>query len=535
MTQKEIDRLKRVEERIIEIAQEEGLQTTDTIFEVVPADRVLEGMSFHFPTNFSYWQFGRDYEKNRTIYEHTGQGIPYEQVWNFETPKALIAETNPFALKVLTIAHVMGHVDFFLANKYLQHARSVADIATEARRAARRFQTYESIYGQHAVENIMDAAEAIQWHQSPNLFANEENEKEIREYLVKLKQEQLQWKIDNPSTYAHHITAEDIQIYRREIEDLQDKTPPQPAYDLLSYIIRHASGKTLKPWMKDVLSVMRNQARHLAPNARTKTLNEGWASFWHYRIMHRLFKENVLDDKDFSVFNHYHAAVVRKSKYQMNWYSIGLALFEDIKYRWDTGRFGEEYEKCEDPYKKAKWFKDAKLGMEKIFEVRELCNDYLAIDEFFTNEFIRGNELYIYQERYDDETDTIVDEIVEDNPAIIRIILKNSLSKFIAPLIYVKDGNYKDTGDLLLVHHFKGYPFEALQYLELTPQSWRNKTMERIFRLWGRPVHLDTFHLDETPEEWILTLIRCSYGGGKNHSEEPQNTHKFKKDKKLIF
>ena len=135
MKKRGIERLVEIEKRIKKIAEESGLLTTDITFEITTAQRVLEGMAYEFPVNFSHWTFGRDYEKYRTIYEHTGTGIPYEQVWNFDKPKAFLVETNPFALNVLVIAHVYGHVDFFLANRYLKQGRSFSNVAEEARNA----------------------------------------------------------------------------------------------------------------------------------------------------------------------------------------------------------------------------------------------------------------------------------------------------------------------------------------------------------------------------------------------------------------
>ncbi len=76
MNQEELDRLRKIDVRVREIAEDMGLLTTEIMFEIVSAQRVLEGMSYNFPTNFSHWSFGRDYERNRTIYEHTGHGIP---------------------------------------------------------------------------------------------------------------------------------------------------------------------------------------------------------------------------------------------------------------------------------------------------------------------------------------------------------------------------------------------------------------------------------------------------------------------------
>src|SRR3989344_6453104 len=175
MTKKELERLIEIEGRVKEIAEEYGLITTEIDFELTTAQRVLEGMSYMFPVNYSHWSFGRDFEKNRTIYEHTGSGIPYEQVWNFERPKAFLVETNPFALNALILAHVYGHVDFFRGSRYLQQGRSYSNVAEEARNAATIFRLYEERHGKD-VEKIIDAGMSIQWHQNSDPFYEEQSE-----------------------------------------------------------------------------------------------------------------------------------------------------------------------------------------------------------------------------------------------------------------------------------------------------------------------------------------------------------------------
>mgnify|MGYP001578885220 FL=1 len=163
MKKQELARLAKMEEQILRIAEEEGLNIGEKgiIFEVVPPRRMIEGMAYMFPVNFSHWSFGRDFDQYRTIYEHSGGGIPYEQVWNFEMPKALLVDTNPFALNVLGMAHVVYHVDFFRRNAYTSHGRSFSDIAEEARFAAERFRRYESRYGKDKVEAILDAGMSL--------------------------------------------------------------------------------------------------------------------------------------------------------------------------------------------------------------------------------------------------------------------------------------------------------------------------------------------------------------------------------------
>src|SRR3989344_2090196 len=168
MNKQELQRLIDLEKAIKKIAEEEGLLTTEINFEIASSQQVMEGMAYNFPINFSHWSFGRDYDRHRTIYEHLGAGLPYEQVWNFEKPRALLVETNPFALQALVIAHVYGHVDFFLANRFSRHGRSFSDVAEEARKSADRFRKYEEKHGVEAVERMIEAAFSIQWHQHPD-------------------------------------------------------------------------------------------------------------------------------------------------------------------------------------------------------------------------------------------------------------------------------------------------------------------------------------------------------------------------------
>ena len=64
----------------------------------------------------------------------------------------------------------------------------------------------------------------------------------------------------------------DIRETEERLKRLARKTPPEPVYDLLWYIIRK-SPLPLESWQQDVLGVVRNQARALAPDRKTKILN----------------------------------------------------------------------------------------------------------------------------------------------------------------------------------------------------------------------------------------------------------------------
>ena len=481
MTKKELNRLIELDKRIQELVKEFGLLTTEVDFEVTTAQRVLEGMSYMFPTNFSHWSFGRDFEKHRTIYEHTGSGIPYEQVWNFDRPKAFLVETNPLALNALILAHVYGHVDFFLGSRFLQHSRTYSNVAEEARNAAERFRKYEERHGQKDVETIIDAGMSIQWHQNPDPFFQELDEETVREQLLDIERAKLERFRDIESEFKKPETRETVARMERKLEILTTKTPPEPTYDLLGYIIQK-SPKPLKPWMLDVLRVIRNQARCLNPNRRIKMLNEGWASYWHVKIMRRLFQEGLLKEEEHGIFNDFHSGVTRESRISFNWYRIGLALFENIKERWDSGRFGKEYEEERDSYKHSHWNTNVGLGNEKIFQVRQFYSDRMAVEEFFTDEFIREQEIYIWVGIPTDDGGMEY-HIAEDDPEEIRKNLKEMFTSYGIPTITVENGNHNNQNHLLLRHHWTGFELDPL---------YMNATLDKLNHLWGKKVFIET-------------------------------------------
>ncbi len=484
MKKTDIARLSKIEDRIRRIAEDNGLLTTDILFEVVPARKMLESMAYMFPTNFSHWSFGRDYEKYRTIYEYTGSGIPYEQVWNFDKPRALIVETNPVALNIMVIAHVFGHVDFFLANGFLRRGREVADIAEEARNAANRFAAYEERFGKQDVERVMDAAMSIMWHENPDPFFDEPEEEELRERLIEIERAKLERTRSLKSEFSKPESREETAAIEEKLAELMKKTPPEPTHDLLLYISRR-SPKPLKPWMADVISVIRRQARALSPNRRTKMLNEGWATYWHVKIMRQLFQEGLLTAEEHGVFNEFHSAVTRQNRMSLNWYGVGLALLNEIEDRWNKGRFGGDYEKCNDAYKLADWDTGAMLGKKKLFEIRSAYSDRMAVEEFFTDEFIRDQELYLYTESVNPQDGSVEYVVDEDDPEIIRRRLKSLFTLYGTPLITVEDGDCDGAKELYLKHRFSGY--------ELDPH-YRNGTLRKIYDLWGKPVHLEAAH-----------------------------------------
>src|SRR5690606_14728195 len=152
--------------------------------------------------------------------------------------------------------------------------------------------------------------------------------------------------------------------------------------DVMLFLLEHAP---LNSWQADVLAILRDESYYFAPQAQTKIMNEGWASYWHSTIMIR----QGLTGADIINYCDHHSGTLASSPTQLNPYKVGIELFRNIEDRWNRGAFGSEYENCDDHRVRETWNTDAGLGRKKIFEVRQIHNDLTFIDEFLTLESVR--------------------------------------------------------------------------------------------------------------------------------------------------
>ncbi len=161
-------------------------------------------------------------------------------------------------------------------------------------------------------------------------------------------------------------------------------------------------------------------------------MNEGWATYWHMRIMDRLFKERLLNEEEHGFYNLYNARVLATNPRMPNPYLVGLRFFEDIEDRWNKGRFGKEWEECEDPNKKESWDLEMGEGREKIFEVRRRYSDRFFIEEFLTEKLVEELNLYLYEGQQ--EHGEIRYVITEKGWRRIKNLLVSQLSTFGTPM-----------------------------------------------------------------------------------------------------
>jgi len=441
-------------DRIVELVQQFGLDPFPQEFEVCDHEDMLSYMVYSgMPSHYPHWSFGKNFEKLKTLYEYGVSGLPYEMVINSNPSIAYLMRDNTLALQVLTIAHVYGHNDFFKNNFTFRSTRAEYTIETFKGHANRVRQYIEDpSIGLEKVEAILDAAHALSLQCRRNLAIKKPSVAEQREM-----------KLYEATPRADPFGA----IHRRQERPTPDltKEPLYPDEDLLLFIRDH--NRQLAEWEKDLLTIVHEQARYFVPQIETKIMNEGWASFWHKRILESLDLPQELH-LEFLVR---HTQVLRPSAGSLNPYHVGMKVWEDIEQRWDHPS-AEDIENF-GPRKKT--------GREKLFEVREVERDASFLRRYLTEDLIRELNLFEYKSRGNEQVVSRVAD--EENWRQIKETLIQNVGTGTIPVIKVEDADYNNNRALLLKHHHDGRDLQ-LEYAE--------KTMRYLHQLWGRGVAMET-------------------------------------------
>jgi stage V sporulation protein R len=467
------ERLAELIKRIEGYARGYGLDFFPVVFELLDFKGMNEVAAYGgFPVRCSHWRFGMQYEHLEKSYRYGLHKI-YEMVINNNPCYAYLLNSNNLVDQKIVVAHVFAHCDFFKNNAYFKGTnRKMVD---EMANHGMRIRKYASKYGFEDVENFLDICFSLENLIDPNASVVESAPKDSDEEVSteealrvpRLKSKPYMEKFINPPEY--------LERRRKAIEESLRKRkdfPERPEKDILLFLIKYAP---LHNWQRDILSMIREESYYFVPQAQTKIMNEGWATYWHAKIM----TEKSLDDSELIDYADHHSGTLGGQPGVINPYKLGYELFRDIEYRWNTGRFGKEYEECEDLREKLNWHRDVGLGREKIFQVRAIYNDMNFIDDFLTEEFCREHKLFSY--RLNPKTGYY--EIDGRSPAKIKEKLLFSLTNLGYPYITVVDGNYQNRGELYLKHRYDG--------VELRLDHAR-ATIENIYKLWNRPVHLQT-------------------------------------------
>ncbi len=454
-------------------AREYGLDFHDVVFEVLDYDQLNEVAAYGgFPTRYPHWRFGMDYEELAKSHSY-GLSKIYELVINNNPVYAYLMKSNAPVEQKLVMAHVFGHADFFKNNFWFSKTNrrmidEMANHATDVR-------TYIDRYGVEPVEDFIDACLSIEnlidYH-SEFIERQDRRERpadgdEEARPVPRLKSKAYMDRYINPPEFIEEQKARIAERAKRKRQ-----FPEEPQRDVLQFLIDHAP---LENWERDVLGIVREEAYYFAPQGMTKTMNEGWAAYWHSTIM----TQRAMNDSEVVDFADQHSGTLAMSPGRFNPYKIGIELFREIEDRWNKGKFGKEYDDCDDVEARRRWDKKLGLGRQKIFEVRKIYNDVTFIDAFMTEEFCERLKLYTYG--YDTRSGHYV--ILDRDWKKVKQRMLFSLTNLGQPIIHVVDGNYGNRGELYLKHRFEGMVLDTEKAKD---------TLKNLQRLWRRPVHIET-------------------------------------------
>ena len=470
------DHLEKLRAEIEGHARSYGLDFFHTIFEVVDYKRMNEVAAYGgFATRFPHWTFGMEYDGLSKGYAYGLQKI-YELVINNNPTYAYLMESNALVDQKTVMAHVYGHGDFFKNNVWFSRTnRGMLDVMANHGTRIRR---YIERHGLDAVEDFIDRAlsldNLIDYYATFAPRRERGDDDDLTPPTVKkLRSKTYMDEFINPTDY--------LEEQRKRLEDEQERSrriPPEPQKDVLLFLMEHAP---LERWERDVLGMIRDEAYYFAPQRQTKIMNEGWASFWHSKIM----TTRVLRDSELIDYAEAHSNTLGTRPGALNPYKLGLELFRDIEDRWNKGRFGKSYEECDNLEERRHWDRALGLGREKIFDVRKLYNDITFIDEFLTADFCREQKLFTFA--FNKQSGQY--EIAEREFGKVKQKLLMQLTNMGSPFIYVVDANHANRGELYLVHRHTGVDLDM---------DHARETMANVQSIWRRPVQLET-RLNDRP------------------------------------
>jgi stage V sporulation protein R len=442
------------------VARDAGLDFFDVVFELLDAGDVNAIASYGgFPVRYPSWRFGMEYERLEKGYRF-GLSKIYELVINNDPTYAYLVRSNSLMEQKLVMAHVFGHADFFKHNVWFRPTeRQMVDVMASHGTRMRR---YVDAFGQDCVERFLDLALSLDTLIDPYL--------PVRGLRAGLGDTEREDHLSRARRSFDVACSSPVARGTAAAEPGGAGAGDAATFDLLGFLAERAD---LEEWQRDVLRMVRAEAYYFAPQRMTKIMNEGWASFWHSRILTR----GVLGVEEIVDFADCHSGATATVPGQLNPYKLGIDLF----------RYAEE------------------KGMD-LFHLRAVHNDVSFIDAVIDEEFAERSRLFVYDRNSrTGRTETVRRDWRETKDELLR-----SLSWGGLPRIELADPDHFGRGELLLRHHFDGRELQLDQAGTL---------LKQLASLWGRAVHLLTREADGgrrlTAEDGEVRIVEVPGGGGE--------------------
>src|SRR3954466_12731691 len=311
-------------------AEKYGLDTYPTQLELISAEQMLDAYaSVGMPVNYRHWSFGKQFISIEKNYRRGHMGLAYEIVIKSDPCIAYLMQENTMPMQALVMAHAcFGHNSFFKGNylfKMWTDASSIIDYLVYAKAYIAEC---EERHGLEAVEEVLDACHALM---------NYGVDRYRRPQKISMVEEEIRRK--DREAYLQQQINDMWRTLPRQPGKAEKKEkrryPEEPQENLLYFIEKNAP--LLEPWQREVVRIVRKVAQYFYPQRQTQVMNEGWATFWHHKLLNTLYDDGHLTDGVMIEWLKSHTNVVYQPRVGdrgyngINPYALGFAMYTDIK------------------------------------------------------------------------------------------------------------------------------------------------------------------------------------------------------------
>jgi stage V sporulation protein R len=388
-------------------------------------------------------------------------------------------------MQALVIAHAAyGHNSFFKGN-YLfgmwTDASSIIDYLVYARNFV---SACESRYGMTEVENLLDSCHALMNHGVDRYrrpaklsLAAEQARREDREAHAQRQINDLWRTLPRRSDTLE--TAVDAKRF-----------PAEPQENLLYFIEKNAP--LLEPWQREIVRIVRKIAQYFYPQRQTQVMNEGWATFWHHRLLNQMYDDGYLADGMMIEWLQSHTNVIaqppvgHRAYRGINPYALGFAMYSDIK------------RICEHPSAEDRqWFPDmaGKDWLPTLDHAMRNFKDESFIGQYLSPRLMREFRLFAVLD--DEDQEELEISAIHDESGYRQ--LREALSHQYdlgsrEPNIQVWNVNLRGDRSLTLRH---------AQHRNRPLHESAQEVLKHVARLWGFNVQLESVNsLGEVTRTW---------------------------------
>lgn len=487
----------------------EYMVTNSDLIELSPKNMI--------PTLYDYWVQDIQVLRGKGEYDYYPNN-PYETVINTRPVISFYNNNNPDWLNVMIFYHVIAHIDFFQNNKFFQQTWNYdfKEKALTDKRIIEKLRSTKKRQVDYIIEFARGIDNLVGYYDSNfddgfenHLLFPEKIDYYFNTFLQKVKEIPMNDFLDEVEKYNKDSELSDKAHEEIFLNYIRQKYPEFDNHfqiesekvkiensDLMQFIMNESSflNQENNKWMKIVVEIIRDTALYFSPMIRTKTMNEGWASYWHEKLF-------LADDriKGHEVaFAKINAMVTSLSKVGLNPYAIGWRLFMHIEEMANKGRLSYNYQKILDSETRKKYQQKGFDGNDFIFYLRENYCDFTFFNRFIEQDFVDKYNLMVVGTRINPRKNVREYYVKSRKAKDYKDMLFDNL--YHPPFINfsIKEDNF-----LYLTHEFEGQELY---------RDYITNTMLGIEYLWGAPVQLETSEID-------IDAMRKDNSNGKEEKE----------------